>query len=219
LKFFKNNGFENSIITNGSATLDFWNSIVDDMDVLCISFHPRYGNYKHISKVVEVFKGKRIILNLLMDKDYWERSIEAAEYFKSKGVKLIYKGILEKLADSAYVDYSKDQLDFLMNHTIKTDSSDDIIVTYSDGQSESFDGQKIISNNLNHLAGYFCDVGKSSLVIKWNGIVTGGQCKEVVFGNLASNKQLRVKLLDQSIICQKPKCNCIYDLKINKQAQ
>ena len=209
------------MLTNGSTKLDFWNNNVSNIDILYLSFHPRYGNYKHVTDIVNIFKqnNHRVVMNLLMDKDYWDRAMEAAQYFESKDIIIIYKGVLDKLGGSVYVDYTTDQIDFLKQNTIRNlelETETDAVVSYSDGTSEYFDGKKIISNNLNYLSGYSCDIGKSSLAIKWDGEVSGGQCSQVVFGNLSENKKLRVNLIKDSIICKKDKCNCIYDLKINK---
>lgn len=219
--FFQEHNFKNAIITNGSASLDFWNNNISKIDILYLSFHPRYGNYRHITQVIDVFKkyNRKITLNLLMDKDYWGRAIEAVEYFESQNITIIYKGILDRLGHYDYIEYSKEQIDFLTKNTIKNsllEVDTDINISYSDGTSESFDGQKIISNHLNNLSGYFCDAGKSSLAIKWDGEVSGGQCREIIFGNLSKNKNLKINLLKNSLICKKDKCNCIYDLKINK---
>jgi organic radical activating enzyme len=221
LVFFKENNFENAMLTNGSTKLDFWNNNVSNIDILYLSFHPRYGNYRHVTDIINIFKqnNHRVVMNLLMDKDYWDRAMEAAQYFESKDITIIYKGVLDKLGDSVYVDYNAEQINFLTQNTIRNielEIETDAVVSYSDGTSEYFDGQKIISNNLNYLSGYSCDIGKSSLVIKWNGIVAGGQCSQVVFGNLSENKNLRVNLMKDSTICQTNKCACIYDLKINK---
>jgi organic radical activating enzyme len=221
LKFFKENNFENSIITNGSAKVDFWNKNFSNIDTLCLSFHPRYGNYRHVTEVINIFKNNnhKFFLNILMDKDYWSRAIEAAEYFESQNIRVVYKGILDKHSSSRsiyYVDYSQEQLDFLARNTTK-EVSTDIIVSYSNGEKERFDGQKIISNKLNHLSGYICDAGVSSLAIKWDGEVTGAQCREKIFGNLSHNKNLRIKLLQSGLICRKTTCACVYDLKINKK--
>jgi len=228
--FFRENNFETTIISNGSAKLDFWERL-NNINSLVLSFHPRYANFKHFESIIRIIQNKNIKITVLvlMDSQYWDRAIEALEHFKkNNSIVVIPKGILIKFKKGGNNDkqgqyeesYSEEQLNFLKNnHSYNSEDYDnEIIVNYDDGTSEKFDGQKIISNNLYKFTNYRCESGKSSLSIKHDGTVCGSACnfKDSVFGNIIENRNLRVKLLKNGVICFRRNCSCIYDLKIKK---
>jgi organic radical activating enzyme len=226
MTFFKENNFENLFISNGSAKMNFWNDHIDLIDNLVLSFHPRYGNYKHFAEIIELFKSKNKSLSVhaLMDYNYWDRAIEASQFFKEKNIPVNYKGLLIKRNRAKngfyHEEYTEEQLEFLRNnHTENEDENNvDTVVNYTDGTSEKFNAQKIISGNLNNFYQYKCGTGRTSLVIKQDGDICGSTCKYTYFGNIVQDRNLRVKLNTTDILCPRDnKCPCIYDLKIPKE--
>lgn len=230
-KFFKDNSFKTIMVTNGSAKEDFWQKNISNIDLLTLSFHPRYANYKHFSNIINTAKlqNKNVSVHLLMDHEYWDRALEAAEYFKQFNIRINYKGILikhKKGQDNSkkggYDEkYNETQLQFLKeNFSINEDEATfNAKVNYTDGTSEELNPQKLISSELVRFAGYQCNAGKSSIVIKDDGTVCGSACKitEAIFGNLVEDRDLRIKLLKNGVTCWKSnKCVCIYDLQIPK---
>jgi organic radical activating enzyme len=231
-KFFKEKMFKTVMVTNGSAKEDFWTKNIPNIDNLVLSFHPRYANYNNFSKIIDIAKleNKKVSIHLLMDHQYWDRALEAADYFKQHDVRINYKGILIKHkmgGDNSKKgeydqNYNESQLTFLkQNFSLNEDENTfSARINYTDGTNEELNPQKLISSELSRLTGYKCGAGKSSLVIKHDGSVCGSACNigSAQFGNLVHNRNLRVKLLQDGVICSKKnKCVCIYDLQIPKQ--
>jgi organic radical activating enzyme len=229
LKFFKLHNFHMLMISNGSAKADFWIQNADHIDTLCISYHPRYAVLEKIDAVVThmLEKNKKVVVQILMDTNFWDKALAASNFFrKYDSITINHKAVQKKLGVSnpsevgELIDYTEDQIKFIKNEPSIRDESErnHAMVHYENGESESYNGQKIIINKLNHFKGFLCASGQSSLVIKQDGRVTGSACciKESRFGNLVLDKKLRIKLLNEKLICNKEICNCVYDQKIAK---
>ena len=229
LKFFKSHNFKVVMISNGSAKADFWIQNADHIDTLCISYHPRYAVPEKIDAVVThmLEKNKKVVVQILMDTNFWDKAVAASNFFrKYDSITINHKAVQKKLGVSnpsevgELIDYTEDQIKFIKNEPSiqSSDNKNSPVVHYENGESESFDGQKIIVNKLNHFKGFLCGTGQSSLVIKQDGRVSGSACcmGGSVFGNLILNKKLRIKLFDKKITCRKEICNCVYDQRIAK---
>lgn len=229
LKFFKLHDFKIVMISNGSAKADFWIQNSDYIDTLCLSYHSRYAVIEKIDAIVAhmLEKNKIIVLQILMDTNFWDKAVAASNFFrKYDSIVINHKAVQKKfgLASESeagqLIDYTEDQIAFIKNEpSIRSGiTKNRPIVYYENGESEGFDGQKIIINKLNCFKDFSCGAGQSSLVIKQNGRVTGSACCATSFGFLTLNKKLRIKLLDKKIICKKEICNCVYDQRIEKKS-
>jgi len=229
LKFFKLHDFKIVMISNGSAKADFWIQNSDYIDTLCLSYHSRYAVIEKIDAIVAhmLEKNKMIVLQILMDTNFWDKAVAASNFFrKYDSIVINHKAVQKKfgLASESeagqLIDYTEDQIAFIKNEpSIRSGiTKNRPIVYYENGESEGFDGQKIIINKLNCFKDFSCGAGQSSLVIKQNGRVTGSACCATSFGFLTLNRKLRIKLLDEKIICKKEICNCVYDQRIEKKS-
>lgn len=231
LKFFKLHDFKIVMISNGSAKADFWIQNSDYIDTLCLSYHPRYAVIEKIDAVVRsmVEQNKKVVLQILMDANFWDKAVAASNFFrKYDAITINHKAVQKKFGIASQseigqlADYTEEQITFIQNEpSIRNKINENYArIYYENGESEIFDGQKIIINKLNHFKGFLCGTGQSSLVIKQDGRVTGSTCcmKGSVFGNLVSNRQLRIKLFDKKLICIKEICNCVYDQRIEKKS-
>jgi MoaA/NifB/PqqE/SkfB family radical SAM enzyme len=241
IDFFKDHGFNIALDTNGSAKMNFWERNLSKINITNLSVHLKYFNLQHVLNIVQLGVEKQSVVKvgIVMDPKYWERGLEAISFFKEHNVPIMeFKGLVFKLPKSElkddqksqyyYETYSEEQTKWLKNNTYHTNinlkdvnpnyQTRNANILYEDGTKEKFLGQKVISNNLNKFKGYQCEAGKSNLSIKWNGIVEGSHCKigNNYFGNLIENKDLRIKLRKEPIICPYEKCGCISDMRIKK---
>lgn len=240
IDFFKENNFNIALDTNGSAKMDFWEKNLSKINMTNLSVHLRYANLQHILNVVKLGIEKQSIvkLGILMDPEYWDKAIEAISFFKENNVPILeFKGLTFRLGKKTekgqkekhyYNTYSEEQLEWLKNNAYDTNinlkqinpnyQSRNAYVIYDDGTKEKLLGQEMISKNLNKFYGYKCEVGKSNLSIKWDGKVEGSHCKikNGYFGDLMENKNLRIKLNKESLICKYEKCSCVSDMRIKK---
>jgi organic radical activating enzyme len=229
LKFFKLHDFKINMISNGSAKADFWIKNSDYIDTLCLSYHPRYAVIEKIDAVVRhmVEQNKKVVLQILMDTNFWDKAVAASNFFrKYDAITINHKAVQKKFGIAIeseigqLADYTEEQIAFIQNEpSIRNKISENYArIYYENGESEIFDGQKIIINKLNHFKGFLCGAGQSSLVIKQTGRVTGSACCASSFGFLTLNKKLRIKLFDKKITCQKEICNCVYDQRLEKKS-
>jgi hypothetical protein len=224
IKFFKSINFNIAMVTNLGNNLDFWNRIIDDMDILYCSFHPRYAKIDHFKKLCNIFldRKKHVEIHVLMDPEYWDIAEKASkEFMKTDGVIVNNKGILDvndykKRFTPLYTEHQIKYIQENPSNEIYNTNNDKITVEYFNGEQTAFDGQKIISNNYFNFFGSKCYTGMNSLVIKQDGSVWGSQCRTRYFGNLQQDKNLRIKLFDIPAICQKNTCTCLFDMKIQK---
>jgi MoaA/NifB/PqqE/SkfB family radical SAM enzyme len=244
INFFKKNNFNIGLDTNGSAKMDFWEKNLDKINMTNLSVHPRYSNFKHVLEVVKLGMEKKSIVKVavIMDLEYWDRAIEAVNFFKENNVPTMeFKGLVFKLGkkdektgtkkQDYYNSYTEEQINWIKNNTYHNNIKNlteinpnyqtrNAYVVYEDNTREKFLGQEIISKSLNEFGGYKCDAGKCNLSIKWDGRISGAHCgiKKLDFGSLLDNPDLRIKLSKTPVICTLKKCGCIADMRISKRA-
>jgi len=250
IDFFKENNFNVTLDTNGSAKMDFWEKNLSKINMTNLSVHPRYANFHHVLKVVKLGIEKQSIVKvgILMDPEYWDRAMEAINFFQENKVPIMeFKGLTFRLDRSEsknpskatstedqqkthyYKTYSPEQLEWIKNNKYQTNTPlkeinpnyqmRNTYIIYEDNTKEKFLGQEVITRGLNEFSGFLCEAGKSNLSIKWNGDIKGSHCSNktnIKFGNLIQDKNLRIKLSNNGVLCQRAKCGCVSDMRIKK---
>jgi len=224
IKCLKSLNFLVAMNTNLGNNFDFWDRVSDTMDILYPSFHPRYANIDHFEKIINLFlkKNKFVELHVLMDPEYWDKAVEASNYFfKMDNITVNNKGILDININKKYFinTYTEDQINFIKNNpsnkkfAVKTDH---IVVEWFDGRKTNLDAQEILVNNYHNFNKIFCHAGKNALNIKESGSIYGACCGMKYFGNLHETPNLRIKLNNRPVQCTKTACPHIFDMKIHK---
>jgi organic radical activating enzyme len=250
IDFFKENNFNITLDTNGSAKMPFWEKNLSKINMTNLSVHPRYANFNHVLEVVKLGMQKQSVVKvgILMDPEHWDRAMQAVSFFKEQKVPIMeFKGLTFRLGPKEsqstkkalstenqqkryyYETYSPEQLEWIKSNKYHNTISLQEInpnyqsrtaeIIYDDNTKEKFLGQEVVSKGLNEFIGYSCEAGKSSLSLKWNGDVQGAHCSATTnlkFGNLIKNKNLRIKLNNNPIICDLVKCSCVSDMRIKK---
>jgi len=243
IDFFKQNNFYVNLDTNGSAKMDFWEKNLSKFNITNLSLHPRYGNFNHILQVVKLGIEKKSVVKvgILMDPEYWNRAIEAVNFFKENKVPVIeFKGLIFRLnAESQedkkkrqqyYESYTPEQMNWIKNNTYHNSNTLKSInpnymtrnayIIYEDNTKEKFLGQILHTKNINNFFGYKCFAGIDSLSVKWDGNIEGANCgmtnHGLTFGNLLKEPNLRIKLFETPITCKMKKCGCVSDMRIKK---
>jgi len=237
IDFFKDNDFNISFDTNGSAKMDFWERNLSKINMTNLSVHLRYANFKHILNVVKLGVEKQAVvkLGILMDPEYWDRAHEAIAFFKENNVPIMeYKGLIFRLGDktntrkSFYDTYTDEQMEWIKNNSYHNNlalsqvnpnyQTRNAYVVYEDGTREKFLGQKIQAQEINNFSGFKCFAGRDSISVKWDGSIRGAHCgiRGTTFGSLLLNPDLRIKLVKEPIMCTLAKCSCIADMRIKK---
>jgi len=240
IDFFKENNFYIGLDTNGSAKMDFWEKNLSKINMTNLSVHPRYANFKHVLEIVKLGIEKQSIvkIGILMDPKYWERAHEAINFFKENNVPIMeFKGLIfrhdkeskdDNRKQNYYDSYTSEQMEWIKNNVYHNNislnkinpnyQSRNAYIVYEDGTKEKFLGQKLQSQELNKFFKYKCYAGIDAISVKWDGDIRAAHCgvKDIAFGNLLKNPNLRIKLFKEPIICRLEKCSCVSDMRIKK---
>ena len=237
IDFFRDNDFNISFDTNGSAKMDFWERNLSKINMTNVSVHLRYANFKHLLNIVKLGVEKQAVvkLGILMDPEYWDRAHEAIAFFKENNVPIMeYKGLIFRLNDKTnrrqnfYDTYTDEQMEWIKTNSYHNNlaltqvnpnyQTRNAYVVYEDGTREKFLGQKVQAQELNTFSGFKCFAGRDSISVKWDGSIRGAHCgiKGTNFGSLLLNPDLRIKLVKEPIMCTLTKCSCIADMRIKK---
>jgi hypothetical protein len=130
--------------------------------------------------------------------------------------------------------YTQQQLDYLKINTkrlpdgeyllrnISTFKPYESITVFNDDSIRTAKSNTYINSKWNNFKGWSCDVALESLVISWDGSITGS-CQEPVFNtpfNMYSEDFLKTFKLDadfKSITCPRESCSCAPETHISKR--
>lgn len=244
IDFFRDNDFNVSFDTNGSAKMDFWERNLSKINMTNLSVHLRYANFKHLLNIVKLGVEKQAVVKvaILMDPEYWDRAHEVIAFFKENNVPIMeYKSLIFRNDNDAasrkqgqtpgnfLAAYTDKQLEWIKNNPPYYNNlaltkvnpnyqTRNAHIVYEDGTREKFLGQHVQSQELNKFSGFKCLAGRDCISIRWDGSVRGAHCgiKDIGFGSLVLNPDLRIKLAQKPVTCTLAKCSCISDMRIRK---
>lgn len=137
IDFFKENDFNITLDTNGSAKMHFWEKNLSKLNMTNLSVHVKYANFDHILQVVKLGIEKQSVVKvaILMDPEHWDRAMEAVNFFKEKKIPILeFKGLTFRLEKQEaknplkamstdnqqkrhyYNTYSQEQLNWIKNN-------------------------------------------------------------------------------------------------------
>jgi organic radical activating enzyme len=225
------------LITNGSRTLNWWDQNSKYFNDVMISCHHEFSNVDHIMHVADLLYSRDVKggVSVLMDASHWDKCVAIVEKMKTSKANWIIetKEIVSSPGRGMDV-YSSEQLKYLETSTkrlpdgahllkhIQSIKIHDSLTMFSDGTVRMAKSNTYINNKWNDFKGWSCDVALESLVIKWDGTVTGS-CQAPVFNtpfNIYSENFLTEFTLDadfKSIICPLVECVCPPETHISKK--
>lgn len=225
------------LITNGSRTLRWWDENSKYFNDVMISCHHEFADVDHIIQVADLLYSRDVKggVSVLMDALYWDRCVDIVEHMKTS--KMNWAIQTKEIVDSpgrGMDAYSPEQLHYLEistkripdgSHLLKHLQSiklHDSITMFNDGTVRMAKPNAYITNKWNNFKGWSCDVALESLVIRWDGTVTGS-CQEPAFNtlfNIYSENFLTEFTLDadfKSIVCTRDECACPPETHISKR--
>jgi len=214
----------NQLTTNGSASLEWFDSIYHFYDYIEISYHPGWSKIDHIIEVVRNLKQKEdapnvtVVVNLDNHDGRWLSGVAAYERFRKIGIrsklKLLYSNFGKGTQLYPYKTY---QLEYYY-HTIGKKFNVDKTVYWQDGISQArqrhdIKKQDLVEDDFNY-KGKLCNIGLETLVVYSNGDVYRGWCKTGgVLGNVFSKD---VVLPSTPVLCDKSFCRNGFDREATK---
>jgi MoaA/NifB/PqqE/SkfB family radical SAM enzyme len=181
-----------TMTTNGSRTLRWWDENASAFDKILFSYHHKETDINHYIKVLDLVYDKKIALNalVLMDPTCWDECVQALEIMKSKSTRSWFICATEVHPPQ----YSDKQREIFKNNVkrrppilrVLKDEYQNILkgkttVKYNDGSKSKVERNFLSVNQLNHFAGWMCNIGIENINIQKDGKISG-TCGNFVYG-------------------------------------
>lgn len=199
------------LITNGSASLEWWHSISHKVCEIDLTYHLNC-DLDHFKKVIERFLQHHRMISIRvpmpLDQIQWDMAYKAFNqllpYELNPEMVMLYKNLTR--GSNQYLDYTKQQWDTYFEHKGVETLADNLI------PSETIEYKKV--NRLNDYYGHLCYAGVEQAVINYYGDVFRGWCfSNSPMGNVFSNT---FELNPKPLPCPKSQCGNGFDLKAKK---
>lgn len=225
------------LITNGSRTLAWWDENSKYFNDVMISCHHEFSDIDHIMQVADLLYSRDIKggVSVLMDALYWDKCVDIVN--KMQTSKMSWTIQTKEVVDSpgrGMDVYNQAQLNYLQSSTKRMPGGDylikhissfkmyESITMFNDDSVRLAKSNTYINSKWNNFKGWNCDIALESLVIKWDGTITGS-CQEPVFNtlfNIYSEDFSNTFKLDanfKSIVCPRNECSCVPETHISKR--
>lgn len=220
-----NYGMNNRLVTNGSASLEWWEEAVYYFDQIEISYHPRYAKMDHIIEVynflmsVEDTPAVDIMVHVTNKDSEWIQGVGIYETLKAKGMpvhlKLLYSNFTR---GNTHLPYKTYQWKYYMWTKGKEFELED--TAHVDDAIEPARYRHVIESTdllqekqVAHKA-KTCYAGLEQLVVWHNGDVYRGWCK--AGGKLGNVFEQNLILPTSPIECPFDKCKNGFDRQATK---
>lgn len=210
------------IDTNGSQNLEWWNSNVEYLSSVCMSFHPEFSNKNHtynvINNITKLNIKDNITLLLLMLPEYFEYNYSFGTQLINDmdNLSVIFKPVRKNLASDEFFPYTELQKSFMSNYlhsknmkNIEPWNSKELIIDDTTKISRNI----ILLNNQNNWNSWYCNAGIESFHIYMNGDIF--RCANQV-GGIIGNINNQINIIKNPIICNKNACCCAQDISNTK---
>jgi MoaA/NifB/PqqE/SkfB family radical SAM enzyme len=226
-----------TIITNGSRTLRWWEENCEFFDGVTLSCHHEFVDIDHYIQVADLLYSRGVKVNglMLMDAQHWDKCVSYVEKMKNSQYPWFIQ--TKEIVDSpgkGMDAYTPEQIAYINNSLKRLPDSDwllkhlDILRAHeslallNDGTAFPAMSQSIVVNKWNNFKGWHCNVALESLMINYDGSVTGS-CQEPIFKDINVNlfsetfEQDFQPLIDfKSISCSRDWCTCQPETHITK---
>lgn len=218
-KLVKEQGHTFSFLTNGSQSVDYYDSISKFTDGYIISYHPEYADVNHISEIVKQSKCS-VFINLMLSPDNFNEMLEVAKtiYNSSDNVSVWPKIILDKSnidnISNKPADYTEEQLDIIKNWKYFRKLPD---ANLHRGElllnDDPITANELIATDQNRFQGWNCWGGLHMINIDMWGNIYRADCQQ---GGPLGNLE-RYRLPNSTIKCDKNICSCLSDIYLRKE--
>jgi organic radical activating enzyme len=214
----KKHGLSIQLVTNGSKSLEWWDSHAELMDLISITIHWEYADKKHINDLCLLIKDKtQLKLTVMATPDKIDQSIQFAyELSKIPDILIELKPIRKDLGPNLIEDYTPQQLKQLgvKNYfgRFKKGYKNQLIFT---DKGQQFNIGLSVINKENCWKGWLCYAGLETLKISESGNVFRANCF-IESGNSLGNIYDKVEYPTDPVVCPYDFCKCITDIRNTK---
>lgn len=217
VKFCKEQGFTNSITSNASRTVRYWQELAPYLDIAILSFHPEFTSRSHYENIIKVCLANNINVNcqILMMKDrFWELAQyrdSLKETFPTIGTDfaIVYdKENKFNHKNNYYYDYEDIHVQYLNDEGQK-----EFVMEYDNGEKREFSINEVRSMNLNDFRGFHCGTELSILTVDYNGGTSISLCAQRGPVNIYKHG---IDSIFEPRICEQQECRNPADIRILK---
>lgn len=227
----KRAGVKTKVDTNASRTVSFYKEVASLCDNWCVTLHPSQHTLD-LEKIRVLSEQSFTVVYIMMDPDYWERSLDWFSQVKEiKNIKIILlKAISNWAGANCEVMYSESQMQFMIDNN-KQDtfteermaelrlthgwmSAIDTEVTYADGSRSLLDPYQVVKAEQNHFKGWQCYAGVENISISQGGFVSWASCGAKPMGHFST---VDLDSFKSGIVCPNEECNCNNDIRSSKK--
>lgn len=214
----------NRLVTNGSGSVEWFESILPFYNSIEISYHPGWANYKHIIEVLEFVKDREnppdiyVVVNVDNDDARWISGVSAhnrllADGHKSR-LKLLYSNFMRGNQLFPYKTYQLEQYYSTLGKKFDPEPT----VHRQEGiiekrQRHDIDKEKLENKSYNY-KGQNCYIGVEHLAVLPSGDVYRGFCK--IGGKLGNVFDKDIIIPTDPIVCPLDYCRNGFDKEATK---
>lgn len=194
------------LISNGSADIEWWASIVNKLYEVQLTYHAR-ANFDHFFSVVNVLKTVRPRVLVAITPESWSTQKLVYDIMQSLGydvhLQLLYSNFTK--GNSNYLKYSQDQWNqYYISEGINPTIKEEVV--------ETIEFKRM--HRLNDFFGHLCWAGLDQIVVDNFGDVYRGWCK--ADGSMGNIYKKNFVLDRQPRVCPKNQCKNGFDLQARK---
>ena len=236
-ELIKSHNVDFTLITNGSRTIKWWTENAKYFQDVMLSCHHEFANVSHLVQVADLLfsHNVKVASSILMDARHWDKCVDIVEQMKNSEFEWpIQTKEIVSVPGIGMDVYTEHQLAYLSNSTKRFPSKEYFLkhvqtiryyestAVLNDNTTKQARSNTYITNKWNKFKGWSCDVAIETLLIMWDGSVTGS-CQEPVFNtsfNIYSERFVDEFKLDadfKSIRCPRTSCDCSPETHISKR--
>lgn len=219
-----------SLITNGSRTLRWWNSMSTVVDKAFLSCHVHEADIEHLINVADLLheKGTYVEVQVLMDALIWDKCIEAINLMnKSKYLWTITpKQIVASPGRDTYTSEQLKIFEMPSRAQFTEEMLADVekfrviqsVAMYSNTESSPKTSSQYINELTNRFFNWNCNISRDRIAIAANGDIKGScgaNFTNEPVNLLDNNLKEKIKLFT-TIKCPRQLCNCPPDTHVTK---
>lgn len=212
-------GYLQGMISNGSRTIRFWESVREFFTKISLTFHREFADPDHYINVVRcVSETTPVHCNITMIPEEFDNNLRMAErLWELDNVSVLLKPLREEFKGELY-PYTQEQLQIMAQARGKPPVHVNwprfgMKVVYEDGTEEQCRVNEMVINKQNRWKGWECSAGVEQVVVTIEGDVFIGRCR---VGGAIGNLNTGVNFPDKNVICTKEECWCLTDMLTTK---
>jgi len=224
IAYAKERGIMQSMISNGSRTIRFWEEIIPYFNKVHLSYHGEFAEPDHFIEIAKRIEQQTDLhVNMLMIPNRFDELLAIAARIRDAApnaniqLKPLQIGFGEELYP--YTDAEKLVLDTMHGFSKRSIQLGGmptglLKVTNEDGSTERTVSNSLILEGANKFEGWMCDIGLDTLNVDMWGEVRGGLCR--VGGSYGNIYTGDYTLPAEPTLCNKEWCTCHLDIMVTK---